>query len=163
MHCWPLVNSDRRRLGKIPFVCCLHWPYRRQASSHRYCTGFEAYAVEVGATVLYCLCWPHRRQAGSHRYCTGFEAYAVEVGATVLYCLCWPHRRQAGSHRYCTGLEVLCGRGGSWLAGDRASAGHAYSCPPIHYPDEPCCYPGPCLDSFHSSSRQGQPPCKTAS
>ncbi len=28
---------------------CLDWPHRRQAGSHRYCTGLEAYAVEVGA------------------------------------------------------------------------------------------------------------------
>ncbi len=27
----------------------LDWPHRRQASSHRYCTGLEADAVEVGA------------------------------------------------------------------------------------------------------------------
>jgi len=36
----------------MPEVCCQHWPYRRQASSHRYSVALEVVAVPVGATVL---------------------------------------------------------------------------------------------------------------
>ncbi len=95
-------------------MCRLHWPHRRQASSHRYSTGFSPCVAPVRASLWRnCLVPPALASSPAsqlpqiqHRF-QPLLLYLWEhlCGATALCRLHWPHRRQASSHRYSTGFS----------------------------------------------------------